>query len=218
MIADRPSRTSAEPTTPRVFSVNVGAVSVVEWRGEQVRTGIWKHPVVGRVRVRGVNLDGDDQADRSVHGGEDKAVYAYAREDYQYWHEREGIETPAGLFGENLTVEGLDLCSALVGERWRIGSAVLEIAQPRLPCFKLGVRMGDARFPRKFQDVGRLGAYLRIVEEGEIGANDEVHVLFRPSHSVTLGAMRDVLKNRGGARALLEAPRLPEFWRRIAGG
>ena len=134
----------------RVLSVNVGGIREVEWRGHLVTTGIWKHPVSGRVAIRGVNVLGDDQADRSVHGGVDKAVYAYAREDYDFWRDEVGLETPPGLFGENLTVEGLDLSSALVGDRWSIGSVVLEVAQPRLPCLKLGIRMGDPAFPRRF--------------------------------------------------------------------
>jgi MOSC domain-containing protein YiiM len=174
---------------PRVLSVNVGAVREVEWRGRRVTTAIWKSPVAGRVEVRGVNLDGDDQADRRVHGGPDKAVYAYAREDYDHWREREGIETPVGLFGENLTVEGLDLPAALVGERWRVGSTLLEVAQPRTPCYKLGIRLGDDDFPRRFVEVGRPGAYLRIVREGDVGAGDAVEVTFRPDHGVTLRAV-----------------------------
>ncbi|MGI8509586.1 MAG: MOSC domain-containing protein [Gemmatimonadaceae bacterium] len=206
-------------TVPRVLSVNVGAVRDIEWRGKQVRTGIWKYPVGERaIALRGVNFEGDDQADRTVHGGVDKAVYAYAVEDYRYWSEHEGIETSPGLFGENLTVQGLDLRSALVGERWTIGTAVIEIAQPRLPCFKLGIRMGDALFPKRFLAVNRLGAYLRIVEEGEARAGDAVRVSFRPDHGVTLRSMAEALQDRGKAAALLAAPRLPEFWRRIAAG
>src|SRR5215211_2557921 len=151
---------------PRVLSVNIGGVRQVEWRGREVTTAIWKHPVAGRVALRGVNLAGDDQADRSVHGGPDKAVYAYAREDYDFWRDEEGMETPPGLFGENLTVEGLDLSAAIVGERWSVGSTVLEVAQPRLPCFKLGIRMGDQRFLKRFLAASRMGAYLRVVREG----------------------------------------------------
>ncbi len=170
------------------------------------------------VSLRGVNLDGDDQADRSVHGGPDKAVYAYAIEDYQYWSAEEGVETHAALFGENLTVQGLDLTSALVGERWRVGTTVIEVAQPRLPCFKLGIRMDDARFPKRFLSVGRLGAYFRVVQEGKVRADDLVSVIFRPDHGVTLGSMAEALEDRGKAAALLAAPKLPEFWRRIAAG
>jgi MOSC domain-containing protein YiiM len=107
-----------------VISVNVGAIEEVRWRGEIVTTAIWKHPVEGRVAIRGVNLDGDDQADREVHGGKDKAVYAYAREDYEAWRDRHGVDALPGLFGENLTVEGIDLVHALVGERWEVGTTL----------------------------------------------------------------------------------------------
>src|SRR6185369_13323010 len=129
--------------TPRVLSVNVGRAREVEWRGEMITTAIWKTPVTRRVALRGVNLAGDDQADRTVHGGPDKAVYAYAREDYDYWRTTEGLDVEPALFGENLTTEGVDLSAALIGERWSVGSTVLEVAQIRLPCFKLGIRLGD---------------------------------------------------------------------------
>ncbi|HEV7591145.1 MAG TPA: MOSC domain-containing protein [Longimicrobium sp.] len=201
-----------------MLSVNVGAIREVEWRGRQVTTAIWKHPVAGRVALRGVNFAGDDQADRTVHGGVDKAVYAYAREDYDFWRDEEAMETPPGLFGENLTVEGLDLSGALPGERWSVGSAVLEVAQPRLPCFKLGIRMGDQHFLKRFLAASRMGAYLRIVREGDVGAGDTVHVHDRPAHGVTLRAMTEALRDREKAAALLRVPRLPEFWRQIAEG
>jgi MOSC domain-containing protein YiiM len=180
-----------------------------------VTTGIWKQPVDGRVALRGVNFAGDDQADRTVHGGPDKAVYAYAREDYDYWREQ-GIETSVALFGENLTTEGIDLSAACPGERWSVGSAVLEVAQPRLPCFKLGIRMGDARFLKRFLAVQRVGAYLRIVEEGDIGAGDAVRVTSRPTHGVTLRDMVAALDDEDKAVALRRIERLPRFWREIA--
>jgi MOSC domain-containing protein YiiM len=151
-----------------------------------------------------------------VHGGPDKAVYSYAREDYEFWREELGVETPPGLFGENLTVEGLDLSSAMIGERWRVGSALLEVAQPRLPCFKLGIRMGDPRFPKRFLAASRMGAYLRVVHEGDVGAGDEVHVVLKPDDGVTLNDMVEALHDRAKARSLLRAPRLPSFWRDIA--
>jgi MOSC domain-containing protein YiiM len=163
-----------------------------------------------------VNFDGDDQADRTVHGGPDKAVYSYAREDYDFWREELGIETPPGLFGENLTVEGLDLSSAMIGEQWRVGSTLLEVAQPRLPCFKLGIRMGDARFPKRFLAASRMGAYLRVIQEGDVGAGDEVHVVFKPNDGVTLSDMVEALHDRTKARSMLRAPRLPSFWRDVA--
>ena len=206
----------ADVTMPRLISVNVGEVREVEWRGELVTTAIWKHPVAGRVALRGVNLAGDDQADRTVHGGPDKAVYAYSREDYEHWRDAQDLEVAPALFGENLTVEGLDLSAALIGERWSVGSTVLEVAQIRLPCFKLGIRLGDPRFPRRFQSVGRMGAYLRVVQEGDVGAGDSIEVVSRPEHGVSLHTMLRALDDPHYALALRRAEYLPPFWRRIA--
>ncbi|CAN5832729.1 MOSC domain-containing protein [soil metagenome] len=203
-------------TTPSVVSVNVGEVRSVEWRGRTVTTGIFKHPVAGRVALRGVNFDGDDQADRSVHGGPDKAVYAYALADYDAWRAAEGIETPHGLFGENLTVIGVDLATATIGTQWRVGSVVLEVAQPRLPCFKLGIRMGDAQFPSRFMAMARMGAYLRVVQEGDVCAGDDIHVTSMPEDGVMLREMVEALDDPAKAAALLRAPRLPPFWREVA--
>ncbi len=204
---------------PTVLSVNVGPVREVSWRGKSVRTGIWKSSVGERaVALRGVNLDGDDQADRTVHGGPDKAVYAYADEDYRVWTDAEGVPTYPGLFGENITLRGLELRDAVVGERWRVGTALLEVAQPRLPCFKLGVRMDDPHFPARFLAVGRPGAYLRIIEQGDVWAGAAISVVHRPDHGVTLRRMIDAVRDRRQAPALLEAPRLPGFWRRLALG
>jgi MOSC domain-containing protein YiiM len=169
----------------RIVSVNVGGQQDVEWFGRMVRTAIWKSPVDGRVAVRGVNLDGDDQADRRVHGGPDKAVYAYAVEDYTWWAEQ-GDDVGPATFGENLTTEGLDVSGAVIGERWQVGTAVLEVAQPREPCFKLGIRMGTAAFKDRFAAADRPGAYLRIVEEGDVGAEDTVEVVDRPAHGFTV--------------------------------
>jgi MOSC domain-containing protein YiiM len=208
----------APDTTARIVSLNVGPIREVEWRGEVVTTAIWKAPVAGRVTLRGVNLAGDDQADRSVHGGPDKAVYAYAREDYEYWRTQEGLDVEPALFGENLTVEGIDLSAALIGERWSVGSTVLEVAQIRLPCFKLGVRLGDPRFPRRFQRVGRMGAYLRVVQEGDVGAGDSIEVISRPDHDVSLRTMLDALHEDEQARRLSRAGYLPRFWRHVAEG
>ncbi len=202
----------------RVLSVNVGPIREVIWRGEVVTTAIWKHPAEGRVPIRGVNLAGDDQADRSVHGGPDKAVYAYAREDYDAWHDRHGVASTPGLFGENLTVEGVDLGRAIIGERWEVGTALLEIAQPRLPCYKLGIRMGDARFPKLFQAEGRMGAYFRVVREGDVGAGDPIQVVSRPEHGVTLSDMVAALHDSSKAELLGRVSGLPAFWRRFARG
>ena len=156
----------------RVESVNVGEPRAVEVNGHTILTAIWKSPVDGRVPLRGVNLRGDDQADRTVHGGPDKAVYAYAAEDTELWEAELGVSLGPGAFGENLTVRGLPVSDAVIGERWAVGSALLEVAQPRLPCFKLGVRMGDPGFPKRFAATGRPGAYLRVIRQGDIGAAD----------------------------------------------
>jgi MOSC domain-containing protein YiiM len=200
-----PDCTGREPkdVDPRVLSVNVGVVREILWRNRVVRTGIWKYPVGDRaIRLRGANLVGDDQADRTLHGGPDKAVYAYAVEDYRYWADHEGIETSPGLFGENLTVQGLDLRMALIGEWWGIGTALLQVDQPRLPCFKLGVRLADPRFPKRFLSVGRFGAYLRILEDGEVRAGDAVRVLRDSDCRVSLQAMAETLIHPTGSAAV----------------
>src|SRR3954467_2025337 len=168
-----------------VESVNVGAPRPVEVNGHTVLTAIWKSPVEGRVPVAGVNLRGDDQADRSVHGGPDKAVYAYAAEDEEWGRAQLGRDLGDAPFGENLTTRGLPVSEAVIGEHWAVGSARLEVAQPRLPCFKLGLRMGDRLFPKRFASAGRPGAYLRIVREGDIGAGDPIEGVSRPAAGVT---------------------------------
>jgi MOSC domain-containing protein YiiM len=197
-----------------VVSVNVGGVRTVEWYGRAVTTGIWKVPVDGRVAVRGVNLDGDDQADRRVHGGPDKAVYAYAVEDYAWWSEQLGRELGPATFGENLTMEGVDLGKLVIGTRWRVGSTELEVAQPRIPCFKLGLRMGDAGFVDRFGDAARFGAYFRIVREGDVGAGDEIEMspradgitvteLGRALHTTDVDVLDRIARD----------PAVPEGWR-----
>jgi len=130
--------------------------------------------------VRGVNLEGDDQADRRVHGGPEQAVYAYSREDYEWWERELGRELAPGTFGENLTTLGVDVSGARVGERWRIGTTVLEVTKPRLPCWKLEGRMAIAGFIDRFSDAARFGAYLRIVEEGALASGDAVTVSAAP--------------------------------------
>jgi len=199
--------------TGKLLSVNVGSPREIEWLGRREATSIWKSPVNGRLPVRGVNVAGDDQADREFHGGPDKAVHAYAREDTVWWERELGRQLEHGVFGENLTVSGVDVTGAVVGERWKIGSAVLEVAQPRIPCWKLGARMEDASFPVHFAAAGRPGAYLRIVEEGEIGADDDVRVAGRPEHGVTVGDVARIYhQERGRASTLLDVPELCSDW------
>src|SRR5690242_9734402 len=130
------------PGTGRVLSVNVGRPRTITWLGQTATTAIWKEPLAGRVAVRGVNLAGDTQADRQVHGGPDKAVYVYAAEDTGWWEGELGLPLVPGNFGENLTLAGVDVTGAVVGETWAIGTAVLQVAQPRIPCWKLGARLG----------------------------------------------------------------------------
>jgi MOSC domain-containing protein YiiM len=193
----------------KVESLNVGVPRPVQVKGGTVWTAIWKSPVEGRVPLRGVNLRGDDQADRSVHGGPDKAVYAYAAEDTEWWETELGASLGPGAFGENLTVRGLPVSGAVIGERWEIGSALLEVAQPRLPCFKLGLRMGDPRFLKRFAAAGRPGAYLRVVREGDIAAEDTIEVMSRPAHGVTSALVsRAILREPQLLAAALQAPEL----------
>jgi MOSC domain-containing protein YiiM len=200
-----------------VVSVNVGTPREVPWRGRTVRTAIWKHPVSGRVKVRGVNVAGDDQGDREVHGGVDKALYSYAAEDYGWWGAELGQELAPGTFGDNLTVRGIDVSGAEVGERWRVGGTLLEVAQPRIPCFKLGIRMGSQRFPRRFAAARRPGAYLRILAEGEVAAGDPVEVVHRPSHGLTVAEVSRIYHDDHAAAArLLQVPELAGTWRQWA--
>ena len=196
----------------RILSVNVGQPRrIASVRGRPLMSAIGKAPVDGRVRVEGVNVAGDDQADRSVHGGPDKAVYVYAREDSDWWEEVLGVEVVNGMFGENLTLEGLDVSGAVIGERWRAGTVELELCQPRIPCAKLGVRFGTPKMLRAFAQASRPGGYLRIIREGELAAGDEVTVLSRPDHGVTLAlASQAVLIDRSLAEQVLAAPQLAD--------
>ena len=173
-------------------------------------SAIFKAPVDGRVRVAGDAVEGDQQADRRVHGGPDKAVYAYAAEDIEWWEERLGRSLEPGAFGENLTVEGVDVTGARIGERWRVGTAELEVSQPRLPCAKLGLRFGDPGMVKRFAETGRPGAYLRIVTEGKIAAGDPVEVLERPAHDVSVALVsRAILLDDALLVQAAAAPALP---------
>ena len=201
-------------TAGKLISVNVGELREIERDGELVLTGIWKHPVERRVAVQGVNLAGDDQADRTVHGGVEKAVYSYAIEDYEWWREQHSGDFLPGTFGENLTLRGVDVTAAVLGEFWQIGSTLLEVNEPRFPCWKLGVRMDDPKFLKRFSQALRPGAYLRIVEPGEIGAGDDVKIVDRPDHGVTISLFnRAYLQDHTLAANVLEAPSLGSGWR-----
>lgn len=204
-------------TAGKVLSVNVGTVREFEYRGRPAKSAIWKTPAGGRIAARAVNLEGDQQADRKAHGGPDKAIYAYAVEDIRWWEEEIGRALAYGEFGENLTTEGIEVNNALVGDRWEIGTTVLEVSEPRIPCWRLGVRMNDEMFPRVFTEALRPGPYLRIVVEGDVGAGDEIRVVGRPDHNLTIGDLfRIYTRDRDEVGRLLEVPQMSESWRRWA--
>ncbi len=197
-----------------VLSVNVGCTREFDYQGKAAASAIWKSPVAGRVAARGVNLDGDDQADRKAHGGLAKAVYAYAIEDSRWWGERLGRTLGYGEFGQNLDLEGIDVTNAVVGERWEVGSAVFEVSEPRMPCWRLAVRMREPQFPRRFTEAGRPGTYLRIAGEGAVGVGDEVRVVDRPEHALTIGdVFRIFTRDRGEVGRLLEVPQMSPAWK-----
>jgi MOSC domain-containing protein YiiM len=201
---------------PHLESVNVGTPRPIERSNGTVETSaIWKEPVTGRLPVRGVNVDGDDQADRTAHGGPDRALYAYAAEDTEWWAGEVGRKLGPGTFGENLTLRGIDVTGALVGERWKVGSVMLEVTAPRIPCWKLAKKMGDPLFIKRFTQARRPGAYLRIIEEGQLGAGDEIQILHRPDHDVTLALFVEAYEHdRTLLPRLLEAgDPLPGYWR-----
>jgi len=197
-----------------ILSVNVGGIRAFDHRGTAAQSAIWKTPVSGRVTAKGVNLGGDDQADRKAHGGPHKAVYAYAIEDARWWGEQLGRSLEYAEFGQNLDVEGIDVTGAVVGERWEVGTTVLEVSEPRIPCWRLAVRMGDDQFPRRFTEAGRPGTYLRIVQEGDVGAGDEIRVVERPNHGLTIGdVFRIFTRDRGELRRLVEVPQISPEWK-----
>ena len=170
----------------KLVSVNVSIPKVVIWQGRPLRTGIFKEPVEGRIKVRKLNLEGDAQADLRVHGGVDKAVYGYPAEHYRTWSEELGRDLPFGQFGENLTVEGLLEDQVRIGDIYRIGTTRLQVSQPRTPCHKLAARMASEEFPFRFLQSGRSGFYLRVLEEGELGRGDSIHRESREAESLTV--------------------------------
>ena len=158
----------------KVVSVQTGRARAVEHRGRSVRTGIYKEPVLFRVRAHHLGLEGDVQADLRVHGGPDKAVYAYDLSGYAHWRGELGVDLPFGQFGENLTVEGMPETEVRLGDVYRIGGALLQVTSPRSPCFKLALKMERPTFPKAFLQSRRTGFYLRVLEEGELGADDAI--------------------------------------------
>ncbi len=205
----------------KLLSVNVGAPRELEWRGKLVRTSIFKSPVNGHVRVTRLNLEGDQQSDLSVHGGVDKAVYAYPSEHYRFWRkELPNLELGWGAFGENLTIEGLLEDAVRIGDRLRIGSAQFVVTQPRMPCFKLGIRLEEPDMVNRFLRSGRSGFYLAVVEEGEIAAGDAIELLTQDGQADEAVTVADVVslysgktKSRDLLRRASELPALPSSLR-----
>lgn len=185
-----------------IASVNRGAVFDAAWAGRMRRTAIDKRPAAGPVAVRRLGLDGDEQADRAHHGGPDKAVYVYAREDLDHWQERLGRRLRDGVFGENLTTCGVDVTGAVVGERWRAGGALLEVTLPRTPCRVFQAWVDEPAWVRAFTEEGRFGVYLRVLSEGGVSAGDPVQVVHRPGHGITAAA--GLAAVRGADADLLE--------------
>jgi MOSC domain-containing protein YiiM len=202
----------------KIISVNVGLPRLVLRNGEPVSTGIFKEPVEGRVKVRTLNLDGDRQADLSVHGGPEKAVYLYPSEHYDFWkHELPDMDLPWGMFGENLTVTGLFETEVHIGDKFRIGTAELMVTQPRMPCYKLGIRFGRVDIIKRFLVSERSGFYFSVLKEGEVGAGDEVELLERNASGVRVVDVTRLYsserENVDLMRRAIATEALPDSWR-----
>jgi MOSC domain-containing protein YiiM len=205
----------------KLVSLNTGVPREVIWHGRSVTTAIFKQPVAGRVAVRKLNLDSDRQADLTVHGGAYKAVYCYPLAHYDYWKkELPGKELPRGMFGENFTIDGLLENSVHLGDQLSVGSAEVVVTQPRLPCYKLGVRFGSDDMVRRFLASGRTGFYLAVTREGEVGAGDEINVIARDPNAVPVSEItRLYIAKRYGdddvtsLRRALRVAALPESWK-----
>ena len=203
----------------RLVSVNSGLPREVAWRGRTVVTSIWKRPVNGRVRVARLNIAGDEQSDLKVHGGPEKAVYAYPSEHYNYWkHELPNADLAWGAFGENFTTEGLLERTLGIGDRLRIGSAEFTVTPPRIPCFKLAIRFSRDDMVKRFLESGRSGFYLAVLQEGEVGAGDPIEVAQGDAHGITVAAIATLYNsgaiNRPLLRRAIDVPTLPETWRK----
>jgi ferredoxin-NADP reductase/MOSC domain-containing protein YiiM len=189
----------------RLLSVNVGLPRDIEWKGRRVHTAIWKDPVRGRCRVGRLNLDGDGQGDLAGHGGEQRAVFVYQIESYRYWQEQlKRTDFVHGQFGENFTIEGLPDDASCIGDRYQIGSALFEVTQPRVTCYRVGIRMNEARMPALLTSSGRPGFYFRVLQEGEVGAGDEIVKMGEAKVRTTVAEVNAVLYSPDHARDRLE--------------
>lgn len=202
----------------KLISLNIGLPRQVNFKGEVVNTGIFKEPIQRRVKLRKLNLDGDKQADLIVHGGIDKAVYSYAKEHYEFWRQDlQDMSLPWGMFGENFTTEGLFEESVNIGDTLQIGTARVIATQPRMPCYKLGVKFGRMDIIKRFLASGLTGIYFKVLQEGEVGAGDEIKLINRDQNNVTV---RDIVRlytvDREDVRTMERAIKvkdLPNGWR-----
>jgi MOSC domain-containing protein YiiM len=200
----------------RVISVNRGREADLLVGGKPARTGINKQPTAGQVRVRALGLEQDEYGDKENHGGLDQAVYAYAREDLDWWTERLGRELRNGLFGENITTCGIDISAALIGETWRMGSAVVQVTAPRIPCVTFQSWIDEPHWVKRFAAARRPGAYLRVLTDGIVAAGDDLAVLSRPERAVTVAeSMHAYYGDREIMRRLLEVEGRGDKWDQI---
>ena len=202
----------------KLLSVNVGLPRELEWKGKVVRTSIFKTPVMGRVRVAKLNVDGDQQSGLTVHGGIDKAVYAYPSEHYPFWRsEFPDMDLPWGVFGENFTTIGLLEKTVYIGDRLRVGSAEFVVTQPRMPCFKLGIRFNRSDMVKRFLQSGRTGFYFAVVKEGQVAAGDSIELFEANEHKISVADVVNLYRgdaaNQNLLRRLSELPSLPNSWR-----
>src|SRR5437764_7877808 len=205
----------------RIVSLNVGLPREVTWQGTTVNTGIYKEPREGRIALRKLNLDGDRQADLTVHGGEWKAVYCYPLEHYDYWRrELPGKHLPPGVFGENFTTDGFHEESVHLGDHFSVGSAEVFVTQPRLPCYKLGIRFQSSNMVKQFFASRRTGFYLGVAREGEVGSGDEFRLMARDPRGVPVSEITRLYAEKQFSDAdvtsvmqALEVPALPESWK-----
>jgi MOSC domain-containing protein YiiM len=202
----------------KVVAVSVGGPREVQWHGRNVQTSIFKTPVSGRVQVARENIEGDRQSDLSVHGGPEKAVYAYPAEHYDFWRrELPKAELPWGAFGENLTTEGLLEDEVWIGDRYRVGTTELVVTQPRMPCYKLAIRFGQTEMVKRFLKSRRSGFYFSVAREGDVGAGDVIERLARNDKRLTIADMVSLYATDSENQTLLESasahPSLPAAWR-----
>jgi MOSC domain-containing protein YiiM len=205
-------------TGMKLLSVNVGRPRAVMQDGDAVLTGIFKDPVKGRVTLRTLNLDGDGQADLSVHGGPTKAVYVYPSEHYDYWkRELPGMELPWGMFGENFTTVGLLESQLNIGDKFHVGSATVTVTEPRMPCYKRGIKFGRPDIVKKFLASERTGFYFRVLEEGEVGADDGIRLIERNNDGLRVSDVTSLYThekaNLGLLRRAIKVEALPESWK-----